>query len=109
MFDVTTTPILQLDPVTTAGELAPILKVLADDNRLAILLLLVERPRTVVELSRELGIRQTLVSHHLKTLRDTAIVVATPEGRSNRYSVCCDALAEPIRTLTRIVTSPASS
>ncbi|MGO8870164.1 MAG: ArsR/SmtB family transcription factor [Acidimicrobiales bacterium] len=98
-----------IDPLAAAREFTPILKALADENRLAILLLLAQRPRTVVELAVELGIGQTLASHHLKALRDSAIVVATPEGRSNRYAICCDAIAEPIRSLAHIVTSAPST
>ena len=43
-----------------------------------------------------IGLGQTLVSHHLKSLRDNGLVVATPVGRSNVYSLCCDAIAQPI-------------
>jgi len=100
---------VHLDPLEAARQFTPILKALADENRLAILLLLAQRPRTVVELTEELGIAQTLASHHLKALRDRAIVTATPEGRSNRYSICCDSIADPIRNLSRIVTSTPST
>ena len=93
------------DAIETAREFTPFLKALADENRLAILLLIAERPRTVVELTEELGIGQTLASHHLKALRDCEIVTSTPVGRSNRYAICCDAIADPILCLAQIVTS----
>lgn len=85
-----------------ARTLVPALKAISDEYRLAILLLLAEQSHTVVELTKELGIGQTLVSHHLKALRDAELISVTPEGRANRYSVCCDAVAEPIRCLTSI-------
>ena len=89
-------------PVSTARRLAPLLKAIADEHRLAILLLLAERPRTVAELSAALEIGQTLASHHLKALRDAGLVAATPVGRSNVYAMCCDAVAEPVRELAGI-------
>jgi len=92
-------------PVATARRLAPLLKAIADEHRLAILLLLAERQCTVVELTAELGIGQTLASHHLKALRDAGLVVATPVGRSNVYAMCCEAVAEPVRYLASIATA----
>lgn len=90
-------------PVATARRLAPMLKAIADEHRLTILLLLAERQRTVVELTSELGIGQTLTSHHLKALRDAGLVAATPVGRSNVYAMCCGAVAEPVRYLAGVV------
>lgn len=92
-------------PVATARRLAPLLKAIADEHRLAILFLLAERQCTVVELTAELGIGQTLASHHLKALRDAGLVAATPVGRSNVYAMCCDAVAEPVRYLAGIATA----
>jgi DNA-binding transcriptional ArsR family regulator len=86
----------------TAKRLAPMLKALADEHRLAILLTLAEGPRSVVELADELGISQTLVSHHLKALRECCLVSITPKGRRNVYSMCCGAVAEPVRYLAGI-------
>jgi DNA-binding transcriptional ArsR family regulator len=86
----------------TARRLAPMLKALADEHRLAILLTLAEGPRSVIELMGELGISQTLVSHHLKALRECRLVSVTPKGRSNVYSMCCGAVAEPVRYLAGI-------
>lgn len=90
------------DPRATAARLAPILKALADETRLTILLTLTERPRSVVELTEVLDLGQTTVSHHLKALRDTGLVVATPVGRSNVYELCCDVVSEPIRLLSHL-------
>jgi DNA-binding transcriptional ArsR family regulator len=53
------------------------------------------------------GMSQTLVSHHLKSLRENGLVIATPVGRSNVYSLCCDAIAEPIALLSMLSTTQA--
>ena len=91
--------IVTSDPVVAARHLAPALKAMGDENRLAILLTLVNGPRSVIELTTLLGIGQTLVSHHLKVLRDIGLVSATAVGRSNVYEFCCDAVAAPVRQL----------
>lgn len=90
------------NPVTlkVAHSLVPVLKAISDDYRLAILLSLAKESRTVVELTEELEIGQPLVSHHLKVLLEVGLISVTPEGRSNRYAICCDAVAEPIRFLS---------
>ena len=56
----------------------------------------------MTELVEATGLRQTLVSHHLKSLRDNGLVTATPVGRSNVYSLCCEAMAEPIALLSTL-------
>jgi DNA-binding transcriptional ArsR family regulator len=89
----------QLREQDLAQVLAPKLRALADETRLTLLLLIAERPRTVKELQEATGIGQTLVSHHLTPLREQNLVVAVAEGRSNRYTLCCSELAEPIRLL----------
>lgn len=91
------------DPNVVARRLAPVLKALGDEHRLAILLTLVHGPCSVSELTTTLGIGQTLVSHHLKALREVGLVVATPVGRSNVYEPCCNAVAEPVRYLAGVV------
>lgn len=89
----------------SARELAPKLKALGDENRLMIALLLLEKPKTVKELQEETGLSQTLVSHHLKPLREQELVSVVPRGRSNVYTLCCDELAETVRVLATITGS----
>ncbi len=67
--------------------LATFFQGLADPTRVRILELLAERPRTVSELQRELGLAQGRVSSHLSCLRWCGYVLATVEGRHNRYQV----------------------
>jgi DNA-binding transcriptional ArsR family regulator len=67
--------------------LATFFQGLADPTRVRILELLAERPRTVSDLQRELGLAQGRVSSHLSCLRWCGYVLATVEGRHNRYQV----------------------
>lgn len=92
----------QIQPLEVARSLLPLLKAISDESRLAILLTLSDESKTVVELTDMLGLAQPLVSHHLKALREVGLVAATPEGRANRYSICCDAVNEPIRLLSSL-------
>jgi DNA-binding transcriptional ArsR family regulator len=98
--------LLDTDSLPSAAEqaqlLAPQLKALSDANRLHLLLLLADRPHTVRELTEAAGMSQTLVSHHLTPLREQGLVTVTPQGRSNVYSLCCEALAGPVRLLATL-------
>ncbi len=68
-------------------------------------ILLADGPRSVKEIQHATGLGQTLVSHHLKALREQGLVSATAHGRSNRYTLCCEALAMPVRSLGELVAS----
>jgi len=95
-------PTTKATPAARAREIAPILKALSDENRLTILLAVADHESSVTELMSTTGLSQTLVSHHLKSLRENGLVIVTPVGRSNIYSLCCDAIAEPIALLSML-------
>lgn len=97
----------QASPARRARAIAPVLKALSDENRLTILLAVADRESSVTELVAATGLGQTLVSHHLKTLRDNGLVALTPVGRSNVYSLCCEAIAEPIALLSALARADA--
>ena len=99
----------RMQSLEVAHSLLPVLKAISDEYRLAILLTLSEESKTVIELTEQLGIAQPLVSHHLKALREAGLIIATPEGRSNRYSICCDAVNEPIQLLSRLADASPSN
>jgi DNA-binding transcriptional ArsR family regulator len=88
-----------------AQHWAPKLKALADENRLLIALLLSDREHSVRQLQDATGLSQTLVSHHLKLLREHNLVSVRVEGRSNHYSLCCSELQTIIEALSGATTS----
>lgn len=92
----------EADHAATARKLVPVLRALADENRLAIVLALAQRGRSVKELTEAVGLSQTLVSHHLRALREAGLVSVTAQGRSNLYALCCGALADPVRLLAEM-------
>jgi uncharacterized protein YndB with AHSA1/START domain/DNA-binding transcriptional ArsR family regulator len=58
-----------------------LLAALAEPNRLRIVELLAEAPRTVGEVASALGLRQPQVTKHLQTLEHAGLVVVHPLGR----------------------------
>lgn len=58
---------------------------LADPKRILILYALAEGPRTVTELTNNLGMSQPAVSRHLKILRERGMVAATRLGPNVEY------------------------
>jgi ArsR family transcriptional regulator len=66
---------------------AEIFRAVGDATRLAVLQLLLQAPARVGELSQRLGVEQSLLSHHLKVLRDAGLVVAAREGKGMRYRI----------------------
>jgi DNA-binding transcriptional ArsR family regulator len=85
-----------------ANAWAPTLRALANEERLLIALWLAGGTRSVRELEDATGLSQSLVSYHLRELRDAGLVTAAAEGRSNRYRLCSadlDQVASLIGTL----------
>ena len=63
------------------------LKILAEANRINILRTLMQGPRQVGSIATFLGIEQSLLSHHLRVLRDAGFVDATRSGKRVVYTV----------------------
>ena len=63
------------------------LKVLADNARLSVLDLLMSGPKRVWEINEVLGIEQSLLSHHLKALRQAGLVETRRDGKAILYRV----------------------
>lgn len=92
----------ELSSQERARRLVPKLRALADESRVVLALLLAERPRTVKELQEATGLGQTLISHHLRLLREQALVKVIPRGRSNVYALCCEEFGTPVRWLASL-------
>lgn len=64
-----------------------VLKALAHENRLQMLVLLAHRERSVTELETVLDIRQPAVSQQLARLRTDGLVKTRREGKTIHYSL----------------------
>lgn len=76
-----------------------LLKCVADETRFKILMTLKDGERCVCEIFRELGKEQSLISHHLKSLKKCGIVKYRREGKKMMYR-----LADPsvLELLTKV-------
>lgn len=67
------------------------MKVLSDVTRLFVLEELMAGPKNVTELNAVLKVDQSLLSHHLKVLRDAELVKTTRDGKTIRYEIAPEA------------------
>ena len=70
-----------------AASCASRLKLLSDSTRLGVMRLLLEGPQHAGDLMRRLEIEQSLLSHHLRVLREAGLVVGERDGKAVRYEV----------------------
>ena len=75
-------------------------RALGDETRLRLLELLTDGERTVGDLMDATGLGQSLVSHHLRTLRQGGLVMTRREGRWVHYSIVDAAIASVARVVT---------
>jgi ArsR family transcriptional regulator, arsenate/arsenite/antimonite-responsive transcriptional repressor len=84
-----TTPVAEPDLAAHAR----LFHALSDERRLRILMEFGEGELCVCDLQAELGIAQSLLSFHLKALRDAGLVNVRRNGRWAHYSVNPEAMA----------------
>jgi len=83
-----------------AGRPAEQFQALSDETRLRILDLLRGREHCVCELTDALDLGQSLLSFHLKTLKDAGLVTDRREGRWMYYALAHETLAALAAHLT---------
>ena len=69
------------------ADCAEVFRAVGDATRLAVLQVLLQGPAHVGDLMERLDIEQSLLSHHLKVLREAGLVVAEREGKRVRYRI----------------------
>lgn len=74
-------------------------RAMADPNRAALLLKLLEQPGYPADLAAELNLTRANVSNHLACLKGCGIVAIVPEGRKNRYEIIDPSVATALQTL----------
>jgi ArsR family transcriptional regulator len=68
-----------------AATCAKMLKVLADEVRLAVVEQLLDGPKHVGQLNEPLQVEPTLLSHHLRVLREAGLVHSQRDGKCVLY------------------------
>ena len=86
---------MQADEKRTAA----VFKALADENRIRILQMLQGGEKCACVLLDDLKITQPTLSHHMKILCDSGIVVGRKEGKWIHYSISPDGADAAIRRL----------
>lgn len=81
-------------PAARALDTGLVLHALAEVNRAAIVRLLLDRQLAVKDLVALTGLSQPLVSHHLKVLREAALVESTTCSTRTFYRLQAGTLAE---------------
>src|SRR5437879_2732802 len=80
-------------PMLQNGSCADVLKVLADQTRLAVVERLLDGPRHVGEINAALHLDPSLLSHHLRVLREAGLVTAKRDGKAVLYQLAREVLA----------------
>ena len=69
------------------GELSALLKLISDNSRLQILCILKNGEHCVCELMEHIKVSQSLISHHLKDLKNADLVADRKESKWVYYSL----------------------
>jgi len=69
------------------GELSTLLKLISENSRLQILCILKNGEHCVCELMEHVKLSQSLISHHLKDLKDASLVIDRKDGKWSYYSL----------------------
>ena len=72
---------------------ATIFKAFCDENRIRILKLLLSGEKCGCKLLEEIHVTQPTLSHHMKILCDSGIVVGRKEGKWTHYSISAEGAA----------------
>lgn len=82
-----------------------IFKVIANQKRLEIILLLENRELNVSHMAEMLGLRQANLSQHLSLLRIHGLVAVQKKGRESFYSLADQSIAKSIRLIHEFLRS----
>jgi ArsR family transcriptional regulator len=66
--------------IEETSKVVELLKVIAEENRLRILCILKDGEQCVCKIIENLGLSQSLVSHHLKILKDAELIKDNKRG-----------------------------
>ena len=80
-------------------ETALIFKAFCDENRIRIVKLLRSGEKYGCHLLEELSVSQPTLSHHMKILCDSGVVVGRKEGKWMHYSISPEGAARALRCL----------
>lgn len=68
-------------------KVAELFKVLSNENRLKILIQITEKEKCVHDLSDQLNLSYSNISHHLRKLKDKDLIQKRKEGKHRYYTL----------------------
>ncbi|MGE5301068.1 MAG: ArsR/SmtB family transcription factor [Acidobacteriota bacterium] len=93
----------KIENTNNTERLARVLRVLGDSNRLGIVLAIGKEARSVTEIVNAAGLSQTLVSFHLRIMREADVLRTERNGPFIHYSLSDPALLEVLFELSRMI------
>lgn len=81
---------------------AELFKALCDENRIKILKLLQSGEKCACRLNEEISVTQPTMSHHMKVLCDSGIVVGRKEGKWMHYSISQEGAKAAVEILSQL-------
>ncbi len=94
---------LEVPDEEVISKAVQMLSATANNVRLSILALIRDVPLPVCAISKILGIEQTLVSHHLRALKEAGLVEVQVRGRYRIYSISKEGVRELFSMLEDLV------
>ena len=85
------------------SEVSKFLKIISDENRLKILLILGNGPMNVTEIHNKLDLPQNLTSHHISKLKSLDLLSEKREGVFRHYSLNNKSLRENVKSLKELM------
>lgn len=85
-------------------KIAAVFKAFCDENRIRILKQLLTGEKCACRLLEEINITQPTMSHHMKILCDSGIVVGRKEGKWMHYSISPEGSAAAAKYLNALTT-----
>ena len=83
-------------------QITVIFKALCDENRVQIFRLLQGGELCACHLLEELHLSQPTLSHHMKVLCDSGLVVGRKEGKWMYYSISAEGMEEAVKALREL-------
>lgn len=85
---------------------ALIFKAFCDENRIRIVKMLRSGEKCACKLLEELNVTQPTLSHHMKILCDSGIVVGRKDGKWMHYSISAEGTRVAVDCLKELTTAP---
>lgn len=88
-----------------SNEITKVFKALGDSNRITIVRMLMEKELNASEILTKLNITQPTLSHHMKLLTDSGIILSRRDGNATIYSIHKNSVSQLLNKLNNVSSS----